>query len=422
MVPLANKGSLLKFEAFPPAKRYFVAYSGGIDSTALLHATCQIPEIKQKLCVIHINHNIQPEAEQWVKHCESFCKWLDVPLVVESVYLDSSSENSCRQARLACYNKHLLKGDCLLMAHHADDQIETILFRLLRGTGLNGLTGMSPIQSMNHYQIFRPFLSVNKTELVSYVKAHQLTHVSDLSNMDNSYSRNYIRNNLIPALQNYNKQAFANIITTAENLRQSEELLRQFISCSNPLKINQYRTTKSLSAVLYHWLLHLGQVAPSHKQLNQFAHDCLRAAVDKNPELIFNKNKLFRWRGQIYALRQLADPQHASHSIELQPNRKVPLDHGHLLLTSDTTETLNVIIKHQQGFESIQTDLKRPPRSLKKLFQENQIPPWIRQIIPYIYVDDKLVAVGSQFISHSFQHYLKQNKTQIEWLSPKFLL
>ncbi|MCX7554984.1 tRNA lysidine(34) synthetase TilS [Marinicella sp. S1101] len=418
----ANNDSLLTDQHFPIAERYWVAFSGGVDSTALLYAVSQIPILKEKLTALHINHNIQDDAKAWTEHCQSFCHQLEINLVIESVYPDSPSEDSCRQARLATYNKHLNAGDCLLMAHHADDQIETILFRLFRGTGLHGLTGMAETQAMDHYMIHRPFLHLKKSTLIDYVQAHGLNHITDYSNNDDNYSRNHIRNCLIPAIIQYNKSATEKLIKTAENLSQSDDLLRSLLGKDNPLNITRINTPELLATALYHWIINIQHSPPSHNRLRQYAADCLYAAYDKNPLLDHKDIRLFRWQKQIFALNKLSLNTHSETMIALTNKASTPLKVGQLVFKSEKIKSLRVAVKYQQGSETIQTDIKRPHKTIKKLFQENQIPPWVRQCIPYIYIENKLVAVGSLFISHSFQQYLDENKAQIEWLSPNFLL
>lgn len=424
MVHSANNNSLIDREQLPVAKRYCVAFSGGVDSTALLIAASQLETIKSKLFAIHINHQIQDEANAWASHCADVCQSLGIPLKTEIVQLENHSENACRQARLKVFSKLLKNTDCLLTAHHADDQVETILFRLFRGAGINGLSGMSPTHDSFGYQLHRPFLALKKTDLVLFLKGHCIKHITDNSNSDTSYSRNFIRHEIIPKINQYDEQALKNIITSSHAISQSNQLLNHIIGNENPLKIDKsFNSSQLLSSAIYHWLINITEsVSVTSKQIMQFAHDCLHAAKDKNPELKGSHFKLFNWKNQIFALKHKNAFDDRPMELQLKSNQTLKIACGKLLLKSENDHTLKITVAFQQGHESIKLPNHKMTKKVKKLFQENEIPPWIRKQIPYIYVDDQLISVGSLFISNQFKNYLNSNNAHFEWLSPQFLL
>ncbi len=422
MVHSANN-QLIELKALPVAKHYYIAYSGGMDSTALLHSLCQQPTLTNRLTAIHVNHNIQAESTQWSIHCQQQCKQLNIPLITASVQLDDHSEAACRQARQTVFRQHLSSKDCLLTAHHLNDQVETMLFRMLRGTGILGLTGMNKTTAFAHYKIHRPLLDLSLEQIKSYVQLHQLSYVNDPSNLQNHYKRNHIRNLLIPELEKYDPAAVQNIALTGQNLQNSHNLLTQLIGTDNPLDYRQFTDVDMLSAALYHWLINLKQTAPSHKRLTQFSADCLSASSDKNPELKLNGCRLVRWQQRVYALS--VTPEASGNEISTTLDSAAPplvLPYGQIQFNSTRQLVIPVTIKYQQTHERIQLDANGQHKKPKNLFQVLHIPPWQRKHLPYLYIDNELMAIGSDILSAQFKQQLSAYKAEYRWLSPQYLL
>ena len=427
MVHSANNKPLIKlFELtdLPTAQNYFIAYSGGMDSTALLHALSLEPKLNGRVTAIHVNHNINPKSKDWAHHCLSTCNLFNIPLITASVELEDHSEAACRQARQDVFRHHLNQGDCLMTAHHQNDQVETVLFRLFRGTGIGGMTGISKTNQFDHYCIYRPLLSCRRSLIKDYVEQHQLSYVEDPSNQNNNYSRNHIRNIIIPALEAYEARVLQNVELTANNIANSLQLLKQLIGNHNPLNYLQYKDVDMLSTALYHWLNHLNVPTPSHKRLNQFSHDCLTAAADKNPQLLLNDKRLIRWNNQIYGLQIM--PALASEDLEINLTHSskgiILPDNGQLVFKSSKPIHISAVIKYQQSHERIQLDHNGQHKKLKKLFQQHVIPPWERPTIPYLYIDKQLMAVGSKILSIEFKVLLSQYNAEYHWLSPQHVL
>lgn len=408
----------------PTANNYFIAYSGGIDSTALLHALSHEPRLTGRLTAIHVNHNINPRSNDWLKHCETTCDQLNIPLITESVMLEEHSEVACRQARQAVFRQHLNKGDCLMTAHHQNDQVETVLFRLFRGTGIRGLTGISKINRFEQYTIYRPLLGFNQQQIKQYIEQHQLPYIEDPSNQNNDYSRNYIRNIIIPMLEAYDADVLQNTELTAKNISHSHQLLDQLIGNKNPMNYKQYNDVDRLSTALYHWLGNLNLDIPSHKRLNQFSSDCLHAAADKNPQLLLEDKRLIRWHKGIYALTLSTNEKRRDLAVHLTNNNKniVLPDNGQLVFTSSKPINISAVIKYQQSHERIQLSYNGQHKKLKKLFQQQHIPPWERLSIPYLYINNQLMAVGSEIISIQFKQLLSEYNAEYHWLSPQYIL
>ncbi len=424
MAHSANNELQLDLLKIPKASHYYVAYSGGSDSTALLHLLSQIDVFNGRLTAIHINHNINSQSDQWANHCQQFCEQLNIPLLIESVHLKDSSENTCRKARLNVFKYHLDQQDCLLTGHHQQDQLETILFRLFRGTGLQGMAGMQQTKQMNGYLQHKPLLHTDKAVILDYLDKHALSFIRDPSNQDQNYSRNFIRHNIIPILNTYNPSSLNNVLLTAANLSATHTLLNQYIGKENPLAIDYKLDEKLLSTTLYHWLCLLALSPPSHNQLRQFAHDCIHARADKSPLIEHPAYHLIKWHEHIYAIKKLNFPDSSSQIFNLALNNSLmlPADAGKLHITAKDSLNLQFVIKFNQNHEKIQLSDKQPRQKIKNLYQQHKIPPWERKLMPYLYHNNELMAVGNQFKSVAFKRLLNEYKAEYHWLSPQIIL
>ena len=193
-------------DALSTENRIFVAFSGGLDSTALLFL-CK-KALKQKkisnLKAIHINHNLSKNSDDWQQHCESFCRSNNIEFesfVVEVPNLRSSIESQARQARYKIFESLLDENDQILLAHHRDDVFENILLRLFRGTGVDGLSGMNDKRSLGKGEIVRPFLNLPKSDLRIFIDENDLPYVEDDTNSKNDFDRNFLRNEIVPSLE-----------------------------------------------------------------------------------------------------------------------------------------------------------------------------------------------------------------------------
>jgi tRNA(Ile)-lysidine synthase len=428
MVPSAKPEtplrSLFEVTTLPAANHYFLAFSGGLDSMVLLHHLRQDPDIKCRLSAIHVNHHIHPDSNQWASHCARVCRDSGVSLITASVNLPNRSENAAREARYQQFEQILTAQDVLLTAHHLNDQLETVLFRLLRGTGLHGLTAMQAVSHRDHYRVCRPLLNTPREQLEHYAQHHRLKWIFDPNNDNPDYSRNRLRHQVLPALLAYHPDSLKNLRQTRDNLQHSLALLTTLLGQQNPLPMDTYRQPELLATALYHWLHARGLSPASHLQLLQFARDCLQSGPDKSPQLVGHDYCLVMWQQQIHALRLIKTDPEALWSITLQAGEacELPSGQGSLLLESDEAWQLEVEVRFQQCGERLLLPGHQRHKKLKKLYQENAIPPWIRSAMPMLYIDDQLMACGDQLISRTFDRLLSQHNAQYHWRSPRFLL
>ena len=193
-------------DALSPENKIFIAFSGGLDSTALLFLCNQA--LKQKkiknLKAIHINHKLSKNSNNWEQHCESFCRTNNIEFESFKVKVSknrSSIEAQARQARYKIFESLLDANDQIILAHHRDDVFETILLRLFRGTGFDGLSGLNERRTLGKGEIIRPFLKLSKSDLKIFIDENNLSYVEDDTNLNNQFDRNFLRNEIVPSLE-----------------------------------------------------------------------------------------------------------------------------------------------------------------------------------------------------------------------------
>ena len=212
----------------PPA-RWLVAYSGGIDSTVLLHA---LSEVRHNIPIlaIHIDHGLDSSSEAWAAHCKKFGLDLNIEVEVHKVSIPTNPEDgveaAARRARYSALLTYVQDGDYVLSAHHENDQAETILMNLMRRSGLAGLAGIGARQSFGQGMLLRPLLGVRRSELEAYAAKHNLIWIEDPSNTDNRFDRNFVRARVLPILEKRWPAAASSVRQSAEFAGEANELLK----------------------------------------------------------------------------------------------------------------------------------------------------------------------------------------------------
>jgi len=186
-------------------QRFYIAYSGGVDSHVLLHCCASMPQLKDRLTAVYVHHGLQAEAESWAKHCGKTAEDLGVEFLMLRVNAKAapgeSPEEAARNARYAVLKSLIKADDALLLAQHREDQLETVLLQLFRGSGLRGLSGMPERMAFGAGVMLRPLLNTPKQTIGDYARARQLSWIEDPSNQSNDYDRNFLRNAVVPLLK-----------------------------------------------------------------------------------------------------------------------------------------------------------------------------------------------------------------------------
>lgn len=414
MAHSANKTSLFDIQGFSANQHFLIAYSGGADSTALLHYCAHNPQIKNRIRAIHINHQLQQQSDAWQSHCQKQCKDWKVPVVIERMNLNDDSENTARNARRDAFEQHLKSNEVLLTGHHLQDQIETVLFRLFRGTGLKGIGGMQENSKLPNGQlIHRPLLHLNKSKITSYLQSNHLSWLEDPSNHINQYSRNHIRNELLPVIKSYDEHAFEAISKSSQQLQASHELLMQLMPAQNPLPWHCVNNT----TFLHHWIQKQNINPPPAKQLDAFINSCNHAEKNKKPSIHWHNHCLILWREQLYLLNPIPQPEDTT--LPFKQNMALPC--GGQIAFSQPLGINLLQIRYAVTGARIKQAGHTHHKSIKKLHQEQQTSPWDKYITPFIYHQESLVAVGS-WVSEDFHQQLIKNNCDFSWQKPKQVL
>lgn len=403
----------------------YVGFSGGLDSTVLLHALASQPTLLQKIHAVHINHGLSEHALQWERHCEQFCAALAIPLSVHGVDISVTNniEECARKARYAVFDSILSQADALLLAHHEDDQAETLLLNLMRGAGVDGMAAMQSVKSLAQGDLLRPLLSYSQTIIESYALHYGLSWVEDESNQDERFSRNFIRHRIMPLLQEKWPQA---VHTIARGSRHCQEASRNLdalakldcadlATCSNRLSVAALTVlpVARVLNVLRVWLKQNGHQRPSEKTLKRLLDEVMLARVDAMPMVSFGDVVVRRYREYLYCLM---NAKRVTQTM-VWLNFPSPLNLGDSIGTlhvEPSNEGLNVSlssrieVRFRVGGELFHWHGQT--KTLKHLFQQWQVPPWMRDLIPLLYIDDKLAVVVGYAVSDYF--YVEKSCSQ----------
>ena len=415
-------------QGFPAARRYWVAYSGGLDSHALLHAMVAL-RARQALpgvVAAHINHGLQPEAEAWERHCIEICRELRVPCQVIRVHAGpgtgESPESAARRARYQGLRSLVGEQEMLLTAHHRDDQAETVLLQMLRGAGPAGLAGMPVCSTFGQGWLARPLLHVSRAMLEQYGRDQGLRWISDASNADTRYDRNFIRHQVLPTLTARWPAVKRTLSRVAANQQDASCLLddlaaADYAAVAGPAPATLLCTALvALAAerqrnVVRYWLNTLGLPMARRAHLGVILSQVVVGNSDTSACIRWPGAEIRRYRDTLYAM-----PPRCAAVLGLQApiawDLMTPLElmHGQLRATAVRGAGLGmrsirgrgVQVQWRRGGERCRPTGHRHRRKLKKLLQERGVPPWERDRLPLIYVDGDLAAVGHLWVCEPF--------------------
>ncbi|MDP3439901.1 MAG: tRNA lysidine(34) synthetase TilS [Azonexus sp.] len=285
-----------------PDERLCVGLSGGCDSVVLLHLL-SFAGVAHRLSAIHVHHGLSPNADRWADFCVDYCRQLAVPLNIQYVAVDRKNglglEAAARQARYVAFAESAV--DCLLLAQHRGDQAETLLFNLLRGTGVTGAAAMPIERNFGALRLLRPLLDVSRTEIEAYARLNNLAWVDDESNTDISFTRNYLRHEALTALTQRFPAAEAALCQAAANFSEAAGLLDELAEVDwrqaadgdlARLSVLRALSLPRLKNLLRYRLRQLGWRVPVAARLDEFAHQLQTAAPDRHPELVLPEGKM----------------------------------------------------------------------------------------------------------------------------------
>ena len=406
MGKMANDTFLQRFERQLASQsgidHWIVALSGGLDSMVLLELASRcLPA--DRLTVLHINHQLQAEADEWQAFCARQAEQRGLVFCAEKVNLQPGSiETAARNARYEVFAKALSENTCLLLAHHSDDQAETLLFRLFRGAGVRGMAAMPRQRALGEGGLFRPLLDFSRSELKAWAQKEGLCWVEDPSNTDIQYDRNFLRQQVLPLLAGRWSGISERLQATACHLADAEALLEELAqsdlqncSADNSLLTDKLQSLspQRQANLLRYWCRSAG-ILLSAAQLGSL-NALIAAASDRQPELMLGGRVIRRYRNRVFIDTGAVCPQWDALLVDvLAAPERYP---GRLSLTAESDISpdpwlAGVKIRNRRDGDKCYPS-GRPGKSLKHLFQEAGVPPWQRDQWPVCVRGDEIVAV-----------------------------
>ena len=407
--------------------------SGGVDSVVLLHLLHPLSALYSwRISALHVHHGISPHADAWAVLCTNLCAQHSIPLQIEHVDIaplrDMGVEAAARKLRHQALARQPV--DVVALAHHRDDQAETLLLQLLRGAGVRGASAMPTVRSDKSPLVVRPLLDVPRLELIAYAQQHQLQWVEDESNADDNYPRNFLRHRVLPLLEQKFPAYRDTLARSARHFAEASELLDDLARLDaqkiSPLPSEEREKDnitlevshlQSLSLaraknLLRYYLHSSGAPLPQAVQLDDMLQQLCNARQDAEVCIAYGSWQVHRYQDRVYVLRALGefDP-----NFVLRWNGETEMDWPPLNTRLKINQVQGsgislaklqhapVTIRLRQGGESLRPHPSAATRTLKNLLQEHEIPPWQRDRLPLLYCGDELVYVPNVAAAAEYQ-------------------
>ncbi|MCS2170214.1 tRNA lysidine(34) synthetase TilS [Scandinavium sp. TWS1a] len=405
-------------DALQPYRHFLVAFSGGLDSTVLLHQlSCwreQSPDVT--LRAIHIHHGLSANADAWVAHCRQVCSGLEVPLEVVRVTLADEGlgiEAHAREARYDAFRAALQPGEALVTAQHLDDQCETLLLALKRGSGPAGLSGMSVESAFAGTTLLRPLLNLRREALEQWAAKHQLRWIEDESNGDDAYDRNFLRLRVVPLLTerwpHFAEAAARSAALCGEQEDLLDELLAEELAtltgAQGQLAIEPLLKVSDShrGALLRRWLAGHQAKMPSRAMLERLWREVALARDDANPLVRLGDFEVRRYQQQLWWVPTY-ERQNATQLAWADMTQPLPLPNGDTLRCSEGADIRapnadeHVSVRYTAS-GTLHIVGRSGGRKLKKIWQELGVAPWLRETTPLLFYNETLIAAAGYFVT-----------------------
>ncbi len=418
-----------------------VGFSGGLDSCVLLHLLAECSKtLPFQLQAHHVHHGISPNADAWAEFCRDACTKLNISLTISKVKVNKNSgiglEAAAREARYKALQTS--EADFFCLAHHQDDQAETLLLQLSRGAGVKGLAGMAGLNR----KLLRPLLDVPRARLEAYAKQHQLAWIEDESNFDTKFDRNFLRHEVLPKLEKKYPAIKQTISRAAQHMAEADILLDELAemdvrSCQSNQHDSKQLALKPLTALsaariknaLRWWLAQHVCDVPSAAQLQQISQQLLHAKTDASIKIkVAADLVLRRFHGSAYLVKNVLNDAEgdacSAFSHAWRGEKMIILPDQSRLLFSEKQgegialqylETKELTIRYRQGGETIKPEHNRPTRRLNALLQAANIPPWQRERLPLLFLDADLALLPDIAVDVCYQAKPEEMGLQISW-------
>lgn len=421
-----------------------VALSGGLDSMVLLHALVALrdnqPANDITLRAIHVHHGLSVYADQWVVHCELYCKYWQVDLDVIRVRIDPQQggiEAAARTARYAAFAENLSVDETLLAAQHLNDQCETFMLALKRGSGPAGLSAMGVYSVTPDYGLLRPLLDIPREQLENYAHEVGLKWIEDDSNQDIRFDRNFLRLQVLPELYQRWPHFAPAVARSASLCAEQESLLNELLQESlneltdeeGSLDINQMLPMSAARrfALLRRWLTQQNVRMPSREQLQRIWDEVALSRCDAEPAFRLGSLTFRRFRQRLYLLPLMTSLRELVLNWAMSQPLTLPDNLGQLSVVTGCDEQSGIRLPNADESVTVRFRAegivdkvgRHHTRHIKKLWQELGVPPWQRDRIPLIFYNDQLIAAPGFFITEQAQAKEGEGEQHVLWSSRK---
>ncbi|MDA8384239.1 MAG: tRNA lysidine(34) synthetase TilS [Betaproteobacteria bacterium] len=425
--------------ALPAAnRRLALGLSGGMDSAVALHLLARLREdLAFRLSAVHVNHGLSPQAAEWADFCRGLCEASHVPFTVVAVEVPrrpgESLEARAREVRHAVFAAQ--DADYVVLAHHADDQAETLLYRLLRGAGVKGMGAMRTVRGPGEGVspgLLRPLLSVSGRELAAYAAEHGLRWVEDEANADLAFDRNFLRHRVLPMVATRFASYARTLGRASRNFAEASALLDDLARLDGgpgladrlPVERLQALSWTRAKNLLRFFLESAGVRCPGARRLEEALRQVLTAGADAQVCVDLGDTFLRRYRGTLYVTGEASVPDTGLRlPWDGRSVLELPRDCGRLASVETCGQGLilerlrrdTLTVGFRRGGEKFRTDARRPLRALKHLWQDAAIPPWVRPRMPLLYCGDTLVWAAGLGVAPGWEASTGITGLVIDW-------
>ena len=448
----------------------WIGLSGGVDSVVLLHLCKQLRDLGKlkNLSCIHVHHGLSSNANNWAQFCSDLCARCALPLQIAKVNVNTRQKNekkgiesAARVERYAAFEHYLPKGTCLLLAHHLNDQCETFLFRVFRGTGIDGLAAIPQKRILTQSILFRPFLKVSRRLIQQYAYDHELKWIHDESNDLCTYDRNFIRHTIWPAIQQRWPAVEKSLSRLAAIAFDATEILQEVAACDlsaiyqpmdayslQPAGLSLFYfkqlTVARQKNLLRYWLhQQKSLISISSDLVTQVLTEVVSAKIGSAPAVVISGTGIMVRRHQ---KRLVMCPQNID-DIDWQESFSVHITYESLIkwfnqikLKGDDSQArvlrdlkiqpvvegfgvdlillkqrlagrcLTISYRHQLAIDAFELPGRTGRKQLKKWLNELAIPVWIRDKLPILHVDKEVIAAPGGLINACFASDTENNR------------
>ncbi|RFC37768.1 MAG: tRNA(Ile)-lysidine synthase [Candidatus Nitrotoga sp. SPKER] len=420
----------------PANSSILLGLSGGVDSVVLLHLLKRLSlRCSWQLSALHVHHGINPQADAWAVFCADLCALYGISLQVQHIDIaplrSLGIEAAARKLRHAALAQQQV--DFVALAHHLDDQAETLLLQLLRGAGVRGASAMPAIKHRaNAPSLIRPLLSIPRSILLEYAQQHSLQWVEDESNADDTYPRNFLRHRILPLLEQRFPSYRKTLLRSAQHFAEATELLNELAQqdadgaiSDNSLDIKKLRRLGIVRGknLLRYFLTAQGAAIPDSTRLQEMLRQLCNARQDAQVCIDWQGWQMRRYRNHAYTMPTLPLPVEFTIMWHGEAEILLPPPHGALHFKNAIGQGISVAklqlgiakIRSRRGGENIRVDAARPQRNLKNLLHEHEILPWQRDLLPLLFCDSNLVCVPGVGIANTYQAQSNEAGVVVIW-------